>query len=92
MPGEYYTPRHIIDPACGSGGFLEIDTMTSYTLSQVSQILDRPISSVRRWVRLGKLKTYRIGREYIVRASVLARFEPPKFTHNRWSKKEKENP
>lgn len=62
-------PDGALVPVSWLQGFLEEeegDRLGDYTVEEVGQVLDRAPSTVRTWIGQGRLRAYRLGREWRV--------------------------
>lgn len=51
--------------------------MTLYTVTEAADLLNRPRSTVLRWVQEGRLKGRKIGKTWVVTAQALRNFSMP---------------
>jgi excisionase family DNA binding protein len=60
-------------PILAEGGAMR-PRLTTYTVDQVAELVDRTPVTVRRWIRAGHIKAARIGREYRISEAELERW------------------
>ena len=56
--------------------------MTQFTIPQAAAHLNRPESTVRRWIQEGRLRGHKIGNVWVVEWRTLKRFRVPKWRND----------
>ncbi len=63
---------------------IKLETTTAYTAQEAAEMLNRSLSTVRAYIRDGKLKAHKVGRTYYVTDQTITEFitgeRPPKKT------------